>query len=185
MEDQEIVELFFARSERAIAQLQDKYGNRLMKIACNILNDRLDTEECVNDAYLAVWNTIPPQNPDHLFTYACRIVRNLSVKKYHANKARKRNSQYDVALDELGECIRSKETVENEYAAKELAEEINRFLGTLSKENRMMFVRRYWFSDSIADLARMFNTSSKNISVRMLRIRQKLKKYLEKEGILV
>jgi RNA polymerase sigma-70 factor (ECF subfamily) len=185
MEDQEIIELFLARSEQAITGLQGKYENRLMQIAWNILNDRFDAEECVNDTYLAVWNTIPPQKPDPLLAYVCRIVRNLSMKKYHANNARKRNSHYDVALDELEECIQSKATVESEYAVKELAGEINSFLSTLSRENRIMFVRRYWFSDSIEDIAKMFNTSSRNISLRLLRVRQKLKKYLEKEGILV
>jgi RNA polymerase sigma-70 factor (ECF subfamily) len=174
-----------ARSEQAITELQGKYENQLNQIAWNILNDRLDAEECVNDAYLAVWNTIPPQKPDPLLTYVCRIVRNLSIKRYHANTAQKRNSHYDVALDELEECIQAKTTVESEYAVKELAEEINRFLRTLSRENRIMFVRRYWFSDSIEDIAKMFNTSSRNISLRLLRVRQKLRKYLEKEGVLV
>jgi RNA polymerase sigma-70 factor (ECF subfamily) len=149
------------------------------------LNDRFDAEECVNDAYLAVWNTIPPQKPDPLLTYVCHIVRNLSIKRYHANNARKRNSHYDVALDELEECIQSKAGVESEYAVKELAGEISSFLSTLSRENRIMFIRRYWFSDSIEDIAKMFNTSSKNISLRLLRVRKRLKKYLEKEGILV
>jgi RNA polymerase sigma-70 factor (ECF subfamily) len=177
--------LFFERSEQAVAELQCKYENQLMQIARNILNNRLDAEECVNDAYLAVWNTVPPQKPNPLLTYVCRIVRNLSIKRYHANNAKKRNSQYDVALDELEECIQSKATVESEYAVKELAGAINGFLGTLSRENRIIFIRRYWFADSIADIAKMFNTSSKNISLRLLRIRQRLKKYLEKEGVLV
>ena len=183
MEDQEIIELFFARSEQAIAQLQNKYGKRCLKVAGNILNNRLDAEECVNDSYLAVWNTIPPQSPDPLLTYVCHIVRNLSIKRYHANSARKRNSHYDIALDELEECIQTEETVENEIAVKELAEAINQFLGTLSKENRMMFVRRYWFSDSIEDIARMFRISSRNVSLRLVRMRKGLKKYLEREGI--
>ena len=183
MEDQEIIELFFARSEQAIAQLQNKYGKQCLKVAGNILNNRLDAEECVNDSYLAVWNTIPPQRPDPLLTYVCHIVRNLSIKRYHANSALKRNSHYDIALDELEECIQAKETVENEIAVKELADAINQFLGTLSKENRMMFVRRYWFSDSIEDIARMFRISSRNVSLRLVRMRKGLKKYLEREGI--
>ena len=185
MEDQEIIELFFARSEQAIAELQGKYGNRCMQVAWNVLNNRLDAEECVNDAYLAAWNTIPPQKPNPLLAYVCRIVRNLSIKRYHANNAQKRNSHYDVALDELGAYIQTKDTVENELAVKELADAINHFLGTLSKENRMMFVRRYWFADSIADIAVMFGTSSKIVSLHLLRVRKGLKKYLEKEGIWV
>ena len=175
MEDQKIIELFFARSEQAIAQLQNKYGNRCLRVAGNILNNRLDAEECVNDAYLAVWNSIPPQKPNPLLTYVCHIVRNLSIKKYHANSALKRNSHYDIALDELEECIQTNETVENELAVKELAGAINQFLGTLSWENRVMFVRRYWFSDSVADIAKMFRINSRNVSLRLLRIRKGLK----------
>ena len=183
MEDQEIIELFYARSEQAITQLQNKYGRRCLQVAGNILNNQLDAEECVNDAYLAAWNTIPPQKPDPLLTYICHIVRNLSIKKYHANNALKRNSHYDIALDELEECVKTKETVEDQIAVKELAEAINQFLGTLSRENRIMFVRRYWFSDSVADIAKMFKMSSRNVSLRLLRVRKGLKKYLEKEGM--
>lgn len=183
MEDHEIIELFYARSEQAITQLQNKYGRRCLQVAGNILNNQLDAEECVNDAYLAAWNTIPPQKPEPLLTYVCHIVRNLSIKKYHANSALKRNSHYDIALDELEECIQTQETVENQVAVKELAEAINQFLGTLSRENRIMFVRRYWFSDSVADIAEIFKTSSRNVSLRLLRVRKGLKKYLEKEGM--
>lgn len=183
MEDHEIIALFYARSEQAIIQLQNKYGRRCLQVAGNILNNQLDAEECVNDAYLAAWNTIPPQKPDPLLTYICHIVRNLSIKKYHANSALKRNSHYDIALDELEECIQTNETVENQIAVRELAETINQFLGTLSRENRIIFVRRYWFSDSVADIAKMFKMSSRNVSLRLLRVRKGLKKYLEREGM--
>ena len=185
MDDASIIELFFARSERAIAELAGKYGRALMHTAENIVGSRRDAEECVNDAYLAVWNTIPPQRPDPLLAYVCRIVRNLSIKKYHANSARKRNSHYDMALDELEECIQAGGTAEDEIAAKELAEAINQFLSTLSRENRIMFVRRYWFSDSIAEIAGMFQMSSRTVSLRLLRVRKGLKEYLEKEGMWV
>ena len=185
MEDHEIIELFYARSEQAVAQLQSKYGRQCLQVAGNILNNRLDAEECVNDAYLAAWNTIPPQKPEPLLTYVCRIVRNLSIKKYHANSAHKRNSHYDMALDELEECIQAKKTADDQIAAEELAEAINQFLGTLSRENRVMFVRRYWFSDSVADIAGMFMMSSRNVSLRLLRVRKGLKKHLEREGMWV
>ena len=183
LDDREIIALFYERSEQAIVELSKKYGAVCTKVANHILNNRQDAEECVNDAYLGAWNTIPPQNPNPLLSYICRIVRNLAIKKYHANSALKRNSHYDIALDELEECIQTNETVENELAVKELAEAINQFLSTLSKENRMMFVRRYWFSDSVADIAEMFEISSRNVSLRLLRVRKGLKKYLEKEGI--
>lgn len=183
MEDQELMELFYVRSERAVRQMQDQYGGYFTQIARNILQDRRDAEECVNDALLAVWNTVPPQRPKPLLTYACRIVRNLAIKKYHFNRAQKRNSHYDVALDELEECIQAKNTVEGEYAVKETAEAINRFLEGLEKQNRRMFVRRYWFADSLTDMAETFHLSERNVSLRLLRIRKRLKKYLEKEGI--
>lgn len=183
MEDSKIIDLFYERSEQAIIELSEKYGMMCSKVARNILNNQLDAEECVNDAYLGAWNTIPPQTPNPLLSYICRIVRNLSVKKYHANTAMKRNSFYDVVLDELEACIPASETVESEYSANELAKALDFFLETLDKENRVMFVRRYWFSDSIPDIAVRLKISNHNVSVRLFRIREKLRKYLEKEGI--
>ena len=135
--------------------------------------------------YLAVWNTIPPQKPDPLLTYVCRIVRNLALKKYHENTAKKRNSIYDVALDEIIDCIPASFSVEDELAAKEVAGMINSFLGTLDRQSRVMFVRRYWHADSIEDIAVMFHKSRHYISVRLSRIRKALKQYLETEGISV
>ncbi len=164
-------------------ELSQKYGSVCIKIAKNILNNKLDAEECVNDAYLGAWNTIPPQNPNPLLTYISRIVRNLSIKKYHSNTSIKRNSFYDVALDELENCIPSGKIAESELAAKELARIIDDFLDTLDKDNRVMFVRRYWYSDAISDIAVRFHTSNNNVSVRLSRTREKLKNYLKKEGV--
>ena len=183
MEDSKIIELFYQRSERAIMELSQKYGTVCTRIAKNILNNALDAEECVNDAYLGAWNTIPPQKPNPLKTYICRIVRNLSIKRYHSNTSMKRNSFYDAALDELENCIPSGKTVETELSAKELAQIIDDFLDTLDKENRVIFVRRYWYSDSISDIAKRFRMSNNNVSVRLSRTREKLKKYLKKEGV--
>ena len=183
LDDSKIIELFYERSEQAIIELSNKYGTVCTKVANNILNDVRDTEECVNDAYLGAWNTIPPQRPNPLLSYVCRIVRNLAIKKYHANTASKRNSIYDVALDELENCFPAAETVEDEFNASETALVIDRFLETLDRDNRVMFVRRYWHSDSITDLAELFQTSNHNISVRLSRTREKLKKYLIQEGV--
>lgn len=183
MDDRKIIELFFERSEQAIIELSNKYGAICSKVAFNILNNKQDTEECVNDAYLGTWNTIPPQNPNPLVSYVCRIVRNLAIKKYHTNIAVKRNSIYDVALDELENCFPSSASVEDEFNAVETARMINNFLANLDRENRIMFVRRYWHSDSIDDLAKLFQTSSHNISVRLFRTREKLKRHLIKEGV--
>jgi len=185
LDDSKIVELFFERSEQALLELSDKYGSICNKVADNILNNRQDSEECVNDAYLAVWNTIPPQKPDPLLSYVCRIVRNLALKKYHENTAKKRNSFYDVALDELTDCIPASVSVEDELAAKEVAGMINSFLAALDQQNRVIFVRRYWHADSMEELAALFHRSKHYISVRLSRIRKALKQYLETEGISV
>ncbi len=183
MEDSKIIELFFERSEQAIIELSDKYGSVCRKIAENVLNDRHDAEECVNDAYLGVWNTIPPQRPDPLLSYVCRIVRNLALKKYHEKAARKRNSIYDAALDEIEDCIPSALSVEDEIAASEITEMIDCFLGTLDQQSRIMFVRRYWYADSIEEIAELFHKTRHYISVRLSRIRKALRQYLIKEGI--
>ncbi len=183
MEDSKIIELFFERQEQAIIELSNKYGAICRKVADNILNNRLDSEECVNDAYLGVWNKIPPQKPNPLLTYVLHIVRNLALKKYHENTAQKRNSFYDVALDELAECIPASFSVEDEIAAKEVAVLIDGFLETLDPQSRVMFVRRYWHADSMEELACRFHKSKHYISVRLSRIRKALKKYLIAKGV--
>jgi len=185
LDDKKIIELFYERSEQAITELSKKYGLLCEKIADNILNNHLDAEECVNDAYLAVWNTIPPQNPDSLVSYVCRIVRNQAIKKYHENTALKRNSIYDTSLNELEEVLPSSASVEGELEAKEVSAMIDRFLETLDKQSRTMFIRRYWYSDSIEEIALSFKTSKHYISVRLSRIRKALKKHLVKEGVSV
>lgn len=183
MDDSKIIELFFERSEQAIIELSNKYGAICSKVADNILNNRLDSEECVNDAYLGVWNTIPPQRPNPLLSYVCRIVRNLALKKYHENTAQKRNSYYDAALDEIADCIPASFSVEDEIMAKEVAGVIDDFLETLDQQSRIMFIRRYWYADSIEEIAALFHKSKHYISVRLSRIRKALRQYLGKKGI--
>lgn len=185
MEDSQIIDLYFERSEQAILELSDKYGRIFNKVSLNILNNVQDAEECVNDAYLGVWNNIPPQKPHSLLTYVCRIVRNLSIKKYYSNTALKRNSHYDIAFEELEDCIFSPDSFDRDYSSKELAKIINDFLDTLDKDNRVMFVRRYWFSNSLTELAKMFDITEHNASVRLFRIRAKMKKYLIKRGVIL
>ena len=182
MEDAKIIDLFFLRSETAVTELDQKYGIACKQLAFHILNNREDAEECVNDAYLAVWNTIPPNRPALLRAYLCRIVRNLSIKKYRANTAEKRNSFYDRSLEELAECIPAHETVENQWDAKELGKQLVAFLGTLDQKNRILFLRRYWFSEPLAELAADFHITEHNAAVRLSRIRAKLRNYLSKEG---
>jgi len=184
LEDSKIIGLFFERSEQALEELNRKYGPAIRKTTANILNDRLDVEECINDTYLKVWNSIPPQRPNPLVSYVCKIAHNLAVNRYHANKAEKRSGNYALILDEMEDCIPSGTNVETEAEAKELAAAINRFLSTLSSEDRFLFVRRYWYADSVTDLAVMTNGSPNRISVRLFRIRERLRKTLVKEGLL-
>ena len=151
IEDEKIVELFFRRSELAIRELDNKYGKVCHKLSYNIVNNRQDAEECVNDAYLGAWNAIPPEKPDPLLTYLCKIVRNISLKMYYRKKAAKRSSTYTIAMEEIEACIAAPSTVETEFEARELARVIESFLDTLTAENRVIFMRRYWFSDSCKD----------------------------------
>lgn len=184
MEDSKIIALFFARSEQAIAELSAKYGKLCMHIADNILGNKSDAEECVNDAYLGAWKTIPPQKPNPLQTYICKIVRNIAITRYHANTAQKRNCHYDVALEELEYCLTAPDTAESKLQAQELSHLLDRFLTTLDVRSRVMFVRRYWYSDSVAEIAAAFKMRPNSVSVQLSRIRGKLRKFLIQEGYL-
>ena len=178
MLDEQIIELFFNRSGNAIDELDKKYGKVLHKLSYNILNDRLDVEECLNDSYLGVWNTIPPERPNPLLTYVCKIVRNISLKRYHSKTALKRNSTYDIAMSEVENYILAPNSVESEIEAKELAALIENFLDTLSVENRVIFMRRYWFSDTYKEIADRVGMTEKMVSMRLTRIRRKMREFL-------
>ena len=184
LEDSQIIALLYERSEQAIAELDRTYGAAVRKTAANILHDSRDEEECVNDTYLGVWNSVPPQHPRPLKSYVCRIARNLAVKKYHARRAQKRDGGYELVLDELAEAIPASTRVEDDYAAKELSAAISRFLDTLTYEDRFCFVRRYWYADPVSDIAAMTRLDSHRISVRLFRTREKLHRYLKEEGLL-
>ncbi len=184
MDDQKIIELFFTRSELAIQSLAAKYEKLLYKISFQILHNDEDAAECINDTYLGVWNAIPPAKPNPLSAFVCKITRNLSLNKYRANTAAKRNTSMDISLEELASAIPTP-SVEDEWNAKELGRHINQFLHTLEQENRVLFVRRYWFADSVKDIARDMKMSENLASVRLKRIRKQLKAFLEKEGYVV
>lgn len=185
IDDERIIELFFERSEEAIQELGNKYGKACHKLSYNIVNNRQDAEECVNDAYLGAWNAIPPEKPDPLLTYLCKIVRNISLKMYYRKGAAKRSSAYTIAMEEIEACIASPNTVETEFEARELARIIESFLDTLTVENRVIFMRRYWLSDSCKDIAEFVGLTEKNITVRLTRIRQKMKRYLSEKGVFI
>jgi len=183
MDDKNIIELFFARSEAAIKELDCKYGRYCHEIAFGILGNRQDAEECVNDAYLGVWNAIPPHKPNPLLTFVCRIVRNISLNRYKADRRQRRYSEYDVSLEELGDILTDNRTVEDEIAEEELVRFIEEFLGKQTTENRVIFMRRYWFSDSYEMIEKRTGVSKRTISVRLTRMRKQLKIFLEERGI--
>ena len=177
-DDAKIIEMFFERSEQGIRELDIKYGKVCHDLSYHIVGSRQDAEECVNDAYLGAWNAIPPARPDPLLSYLVKIVRNISLKIYWKKAAAKRSSPYTIALDEIEACIADPNTVETEIEATELARILEAFLDTLTAENRVIFMRRYWFSDSYKDIAAFTGLSEKTVSVRLTRIREKMKQYL-------
>ena len=178
MEDSKIVDLFFERSEQAIGELDKKYGAAVRQTAVNILSSRQDAEECVNDTYLGVWNSV-------LVSYVCRIARNLAVSRLRRETSAARNSGADLVLDELAEVIPSREDVEAEIEAKELAAAVNRYLAGLDYDDRYIFIRRYWYADAVRDIASAMHTRENRVSVRLFRLRNNLKKFLKKEGLIV
>ena len=184
MTDESIIRLYFDRDQQAIAETDLKYGPVCTRVARNILLDLRDAEESVNDTWLAAWNTIPPQHPHPLRTYLLKILRNLATAQYHHNTAQKRNSYYDVALEELEDCLSSGDGVEDHLTAQALTEELDRFLSQLDRENRVLFVRRYWYGDSVSSLAQELAMGPNAVSARLSRLRHKLGKQLKKEGYL-
>ena len=182
MDDKKILELLWNRAEAALDALARKFGRRLLHTAMNILGNPQDAEEAVNDTYLALWNAIPPEKPDPLAGYVHRTGRNVALKKHRHRAAQKRCSQYDASLEELSGILAGP-SLEELFDARELGRAIDRFLDTVSKENRILFLRRYWFGDSVKDLAKAFGMSENTVSVRLSRLRTQLKIYLtDQEG---
>lgn len=184
MDDNQIIELFFKRNEKALSALSEKHGKLFQKIARNILRNDADAEECINDAYLAVWNAIPPQRPASLIAFVSKIVRNISTTRYHHLSAEKRNGFYDVALDELMDCIPAGETADDDDT-ETLSAALNDFLATLSEEDSALFVKRYFYAQSVGEISDEWQMTAHYISVRLFRIREKLRKFLEKRGITI
>lgn len=185
MEDQDIISLYNDRRETAIIETDSKYGRLLHRIAQNILLNKQDSEEIVNDTYSKAWNTIPPQQPKSLGAYLGRITRNLSINRWHGQRAKKRYNGVELLLSELNDCIPSSNNVDSELETKELALVIDRWLGTLSTDDRVLFLRRYWFGDAVNALAMECLTSPNKLAGRLYRLRQSLKLALEKEDIFI
>ena len=185
MLDSKIIALFFERSDRAIPELDKKYGAACHRAANNILGNTQDAEECVNDAYLGVWNTIPPQEPEPLITYVLRIVRNISIRRMQYNRAVKRAGNYQECYEELSECVADNTTPETAYHAKELTQYIEEFLDGLNRTNRRLFVRRYWYMDSVRDLSVATGLNEGAVRTRLSRMRQELRKQLKEKGVMI
>ena len=187
LKDTEILDLYFARDEQAIAQTQSKYGTYCFSIAFHILHDQEDSDECVNDTWMRAWNSIPPNRPDHLNIFLGTITRNLSFDRYKKKKAMKRGSgDTFVQLDELEECIPdANSSTEAAVEAAELQTMINDFLKTLPEKECNVFLRRYWYSEEYADIAKRYGMNLNSVKTSLFRTRGKLKAFLEKQGITV
>ncbi|MBR6728015.1 MAG: sigma-70 family RNA polymerase sigma factor [Clostridia bacterium] len=182
--DEEIIDLYWNREERAIEATDDKYRQFLFTIAYNIVHDHQDCEECLNDTYLGTWNRIPPTRPNIFRVFLGRIMRNIAVNRYKHNTADKRvPSELTVSLEELEYCMRSDSSVEEELAIKQLGDALNDYLCALSERDRLVFMCRYYYADKVIEIADMLGISRNTITKYLDSIREGLKDHLIKEGI--
>lgn len=185
MEDEKIIELFWNRSESAISETAQKYGNYCYSIAYNILTNSEDAEESVNDTYMAAWKAMPPRRPSILATFLGKITRHLSIDRWRSrNRYKRGGGEIVLALEELEDCIADSQTVEMALERKQLAVVFNRFLDSLPKMERRVFLCRYWYLDPIADIAGYYGFSVSKVTSMLHRTRKKLRTTLEKEGLL-
>lgn len=182
MQDAELISLFKARDERAIAITREKYGALMFGVAKNILKNNEDAEECVSDALLSVWQSIPPNSPKSLRAYAASITKHIALDEHRMRTAKKRGPVIFEPLDELNECIPSAASVENSIEGAELSAAISRWLKGLEPEKRALFVRRYWYGDTLEELSAKLGVHPRRLSKRLCTLRAGLKKYLENEG---
>lgn len=185
MTDEKILDLFFSRSQQALEEVRDKYGGKLLRLARNILENYLDAEECVNDALLAAWRSIPPKRPSPLLPWLYSTTRNISMNRLRINSAQKRgNSHFCSALDELDDIFPDPNAIEDAVDGRELARVLNKFLGGLSKRDRSLFLGRYYSGETYRTMAERLDMTEHNCQVRTSRLRKKLETILRKEGLL-
>lgn len=185
MDDSKIIELYWLRDQEAIAQTDMKYGRLCRSISLNIVSDFRDSEECVEDTYMAAWNSMPPQRPRHLNAWLAVVVRKLSLMRLRSSYAKKKGGgTIDLVFEELGDTFASDFSVEREYEGKELAESIAGFLPKLSQDDRRIFLCRYWLFAPVEDIARRLGCSKNRVAASLFRSRQKLRKYLMEEGLI-
>ncbi len=185
MEDQQIVELFWQRSETAIAELEKKYGNRAQQFALHILGDPSDAQECVNDALHTLWRQIPPERPSYLWAYFSRVLRNLCCDRVDHIHAAKRDVRHELCLSELEGCLPAGGDVEHMLESKRITQTINAFLDTQDPVSRVIFVRRYYYFDSCQEIAKRLRMTRGAVNTRLSRLRSALRTMLEKEEISV
>lgn len=183
MEDARIIELYWQRDESAIRSTEQKYGFYCYQVSYNILSDRQDAEECVSDTWLRAWNVMPPQRPDRLKLFLAKITRNLSLDCLKIRHAQKRGrGELPLILDELAECVADSGNVESEFIAKELTRDVNAFVRSLPEREGNLFIRRYFFCESVGQVARRYGLTEGNAAVILSRTRQKLKCFLQQKG---
>lgn len=185
MEDAQIIDLYWARDESAIMETERKYGPFCRAVACGVLTLREDAEECVNDTWQRAWDSIPPQRPAVLRAWLGKITRNLALNRWERSRAQKRNGGMELLLSELEDCIPAPESVERRLEDEALGAAISAWLRTLPRDERVLFVRRYWNGEALNDLAAAWGVKPAQLAQRMFRLRGSLKKALEKEGITV
>ncbi len=184
--DGRIIDLYWERDEDAIKATDEKYGKYLFAISYNILKDRLDSEECMNDTYLATWNRIPPARPSVLQRFLSKITRNISIDKYRREHAQKRiPSELTVSLEELEECIEGITIESREDAVTKISEVLNAYLYALSAQSRFIFVCRYYYADPVSSIAEMLKISDKTVYRELSKMREELRRELAKEGIVI
>ena len=182
MTDSQIVALFWERNEDALRETDAAYGRKLFSVSDRILGSRPDAQECVNDTYLKAWETIPPQRPCYFFAYLAKICRNLSLERLRRQSAAKRSALVVELTREMEQCIPDRSR-ERAAEGKEIGAALNHFLGSISRENRRIFLRRYWYGDSVQEIADRYRISQSKVKTQLHRTRRKLKAFLEKEGI--
>lgn len=183
MEDTQIIELYFQRNAEAIKETDNKYGSYCFSVAENILHSKEDSEECVNDTWLNAWNAMPPLRPTVLRMFLAKITRNLSLNRFRARSAKKRGGgELPLVLDELAECIAQETDIEKEYIGKELGQCIRQFVRMLPEREGNVFIRRYFFTEPVAVIAKRYGMTDNNVMVSLSRTRKKLKVRLAKEG---
>lgn len=183
MEDGEIIGLYHQRNEQAIQESDQKYGYMCRGIAKNILYTREDAEECVNDTWYAAWIRMPPDKPQSLGAFLGRITRNLSISRWRSIHAKKRGGGMEILLSELDECVPDPDLVEQKLDQKELARLLDQWLDSLPKEESVLFVRRYWYGEAVKELAAKKRCTQNQMAQQMMRLRKKLKRFLEQEGV--